>query len=601
MNHFRFICAFFFLGLISLLNVSVANADKSVKNIRVWHSPHNTRVVLDVSKDVKHSVFTLDNPLRLVVDINDIRLSTALPELQKDNKHITAIRAGSPSKKNLRLVFELKQQLEISSFVLSPNELYGHRLVIDLVEPEGASELIQTQENNDQTNTKEVKELTVQDVAPPARINKPLVISIDAGHGGEDPGAIGHRGNYEKKITLAISKKLQKLIDANPVMQSRLVRTGDYFVKLHKRRQIARDVKSDMFISIHADAFTKKSARGFSVFALSQRGATSAMARAIAAKENAADLIGGVSLKDKDDVVAKVLVDLSMTNTISESLNFGGRVLKKLGKVGKLHSKRVEQAGFAVLKSPDIPSILVETGFITNPTEEKNLTSDWYQQKVAQAIYEAIDEYYQQTPHYANAKYASPSITSGGSRNTASKASSKPTKHKVVRGDSLSKIAQRYGVSMRSIKRLNKLKSNTVMLGQRLKIPGSGGTSSSSNKPPRNTSRNTARSSAPIIHTVKRGDSLSKISARYNVKIKWIKSTNNLRKDTLVLGQKLRIPSGGLSSKPSKPKKPRSHKVKRGDTLSGIALKYRTSVKAIVKANKLRNNNVMLGQTLKIP
>ena len=353
--------------------------------------------------------------------------------------------------------------------------------------------------------------------------NKPrqLIVAIDAGHGGQDPGAIGYTGSHEKQITLSISKKLKKTIDKNPNMRAELIRNGDYFIELHKRRKSARQLNADIFVSIHADAFTKQSASGFSVFALSQRGATSAMARALAAKENAADLIGGVSLADKDQVLAQVLVDLSMTNTISESVNLGGRVLKELGKLGKLHSSRVEQAGFAVLKSPDMPSILVETGFITNPTEERNLRSASYQTKVAKAIYTAIDGYYLQTPYFSNARYASPSVS--GSK-APTKSSSKSLIHKVKRGDSLSKISAKYNVTIRALKRLNNLKKDTVFLGQKIKVPS-----------------NAKVSKKPRYHTVKRGDTLSEISEKYGVSMKQLIRLNKLRSRKILLGQRLKL------------------------------------------------------------
>lgn len=572
------------------------NSNQQVNNLRLWHSPESTRIVFDVSEGVKHSVFRLQNPMRLVVDIENAGLSMEIPEVDNDNRHINSIRTGQPQANVLRFVFELKNTVVSNDFVLTPNELYGHRLVVDLTDPVSSSitqssfavdnsssaqnnVIVDNRVNSNITST--TTELIPTVLAPQS--SKPILIAVDAGHGGEDPGAIGYSGTREKQITLAISKSFKSIIDGDPRFDSFMVRAGDYFVPLHRRRQIAGEKNADIFISIHADAFAKSSASGFSVFALSQRGATSAMASALAAKENAADLIGGVSLADKDEVLAKVLVDLSMTNTINESVNLGGRVINQLSKLGKMHSKRVEQAGFAVLKSPDIPSILVETGFITNPGEERNLRTTSYQNKIARALYTAINQYYDQTPYNNVASYQSPAIDDvARSSNTQSS-----QYHTVVRGDSLSKIAEKYRVSLSELKRVNGLRSNVAMLGVKLKLPTNAAVSSSSQ----------TTNSRPAVHTVKRGDSLSEISAQYNVTISSLKRLNNLNKDTVYLGQKIRIPGGGNVAAVT----PRTHKVSRGDTLSEIAEKYGSSSSAIMRANNMRSRTVMIGQTLTIP
>jgi N-acetylmuramoyl-L-alanine amidase len=605
------------------------NQSQKVENIRLWHSPDRTRVVFDVSENVAYSMFSLDKPRRLVVDIENANLSITLPDLDTGNQHVSAIRFGSKKNNGLRFVFELKKPLRAVDFVLSPNELYGHRLVIDIEDPNaldsrndsaqtrnatnitypanadaGANSPSTASSSTNQSESTAVplnEVITRAEVAPQTQQEAgPIIIAIDAGHGGEDPGASGYRGTREKNITLQIANRLKEIVDKNPRMKTFMVRKGDYYIDLHKRRKMARAVNADIFISIHADAFTKKSASGLSVFALSQSGATSAMARALATKENASDLIGGVSLAGKDALLAQVLVDLSMNNTISESVNLGGRVLSKLDGIGKLHSRRVEQAGFAVLKSADIPSILIETGFITNPEEERNLKSSRYQQKLASAVYRAIDDYFSQTPFRSNASFASTSYTGPDYKSLVtpkSKGSNKSKdsnisaeSHKVVRGDSLSKIAQRYGISVATLKSINGLRSNTVLLGQRLKLASSGASSGLTNV------------SGSGNHVVKRGDSLSKISSRYNVTIRALKSANNLRKDTVFLGQKLRIPGGKTRSSGSKsPANPSTHKVKRGDTLSEIASLYGLTMTKIMRANQLSSRSVLLGQILKIP
>jgi len=293
------------------------------------------------------------------------------------------------------------------------------------------------------------------------------VVAIDAGHGGEDPGAIGRRGTKEKKIVLAIARNLAKLVNKQPGMKAVMIRNGDYYISLRGRTKKARRANADVFISIHADAFRNSKARGSSVFILSKRGASSETARWLADKENSADLAGGVSLDDKDDLLAKVLLDLSQTASIEGSDSVAKRVLKGLKKIGKPHKNGVERAGFAVLKSPDIPSVLVETGFISNPYEESQLRKSSYRKKVAKAIFVGINDYFK--------RYPIPGTIYGQalSRKSLAKKSRKTKnkiRHKIVRGDSLSLIAQRYGVSIKEIKRLNRIRGNTLILGKNLLI-----------------------------------------------------------------------------------------------------------------------------------
>lgn len=620
------ICKFFLVATCLGLSLQslAQNSERAqqVNNLRMWHSPDSTRVVFDVSANVRHTMFTLQNPLRLVVDIENANLKIELPDINTNNPHITAVRSGRPNRKSLRFVFELRKPLVSSSFLLSPNELYGHRLVVDLEDkvtqgvigpgdsvadasklPEdmvGADSVGFSLPNLSVPDTL-VENVDDQDLSPvltaPAALVKPakLIVAVDAGHGGEDPGAIGHRGSREKKITLSIARRLADKINKDPRMQAVLIRDGDYYVDLDKRRTTARKLGADVFVSIHADAFRKKSARGLSVFALSQRGATSAMARALAAKENASDLIGGVSLAHKDQVLAQVLVDLSMTNTISESVNLGGRVLKELSKVGKLHSRRVEQAGFVVLKSPDMPSILIETGFITNPDEERKLTSSRYQNKIAQAVYVAVEQYYEQTPYFSNSTYVSRVPSNSRVSRVSTPQPTKAQYHKVVRGDALSKIAERYSVSLRKLKQVNGLRSNTAVLGKRLKLP-----QGALDKRAPNVA--SVVKSNPSVHIVARGDSLSKISARYNVTLSFLKRINKLTKNTVYVGQKIKLSSASTAdNERTVSSQPIVHTVKRGDTLSEIADKYGASISKIKAANKLRTGVIQLGQLLKIP
>ena len=595
--------------LIALLSIYFAlHAWNNVRGdqlerLRIWHSPESTRIVFDVSSSTEYNTFTLENPHRLVVDLDQLNLSVELPTVEADNRHLLGVRSGRPSANVLRVVFDLKKEANVESFVLTPNELYGHRLVIDLTDkqPVGETDIHKNSMLTQDSQNVVEKEQRLEEASSSkfdsekqglsetrqTHLDRPFTVAIDAGHGGDDPGALGFRGTKEKGLTLSISQKLRDRINKHPHMKAVMIRTGDYYIKLKGRRDKARKARADAFISIHADAFAKKSASGMSVFALSQRGATSAMASALAAKENASDLMGGVSLADKDDVLAKVLVDLSMTNTVSESVNLGGRVLKELGKLGKLHSKRVEQANFSVLRSPDVPSILVETGFITNPDEERRLRTNSYQNQIAKAIYVALEQYYEQTPYASAARYSSPNVAAMGSNSTPVSGKVVYGRHKVRRGDTLSTIAARYGISLRELKRLNGIKHNTAMLGVRLKVPVS--------KQPA-TSIASVKDVRAVEHRIKSGDSLSKISAKYNVTIRSIKRANNLTRNTLKIGQMLTIP--GVSASRLNPSR---HKVVRGDTLSEIAQKYGTSVSRIKTLNKLKSNNVMLGQVLQIP
>ena len=590
-----------------------------INSVRMWHSPTKTRVVFDVSANIDYKIFSLKSPDRLVVDIENSTQKAELPTLEEGNNHIANIRFGTPEPDVLRFVFELKKVLKPHSFLLIPNELYGHRLVLDLIDEsaekpavaiaEAALESINEISSSEAPPIHTDGEPLVKPdpsplasegavVADPPLVIRPktFIVAIDAGHGGEDPGASGHRGSREKDITLSIARRLKKIIDADKRMQAILIRTGDYYIDLQRRRLMAREKGADIFLSIHADAFTKRSANGLSVFALSQRGATSAMARALAAKENASDLIGGVSLANKDVVLAKVLVDLSMTNTISDSVNLGGRVLKELGKVGRLHSKRVEQANFAVLKSPDMPSILIETGFITNLAEEKRLRSSSYQKKIASAVYNALSDFHDQTPYYSQANYSSPVLDSGASSSGAGPINSSKSiaYHRIKRGDSLSLIALKYGMSLKELKRINKLKSNTAVLGQRLKVVGSrtqAGNLQSSG------AQAVKRSNEKIsFHVVKRGESLSSISAKYNVRINALKRLNGLKHSTVRLGQKIKLPVNTVIKKINQ-----KHTVKRGDTLSEIAEQYGVTISELMKFNKMRSRTVFLGQSLSIP
>jgi N-acetylmuramoyl-L-alanine amidase len=414
----------------------------SIDGIRLWRAPDHTRLVFDLSGPIEHKVFVLENPHRLVVDVNGASSRAKSTGLDLSKTPISGLRTAVRNKGDLRIVLDLSRPVNPRSFMLGSNEQYGDRLVVDLYED------------------KQSKTRTVADVVNSRGQLRDIIIAIDAGHGGDDPGAIGPGRIYEKKVALEISRKLKKLADAEPGFRGVLVRTGDYYIPLRKRASIARKKRADILISIHADAFKQASAHGASVYALSRRGATSETARYLAQRENRADLIGGVgtvSLNDKDAMLAGVLLDLSMTATLDSSLDIGGRVLRSVGKITRLHKKRVEQAGFVVLKSPDVPSILVEMGFISNPKEAKRLNQRDHQGKMARAIFSGVKEYFKNTPPVGSL--------------LASQQKKSGTVYVVARGDTLSEIAHKHQVSVGAIQRHNKLKSTRIRIGQRIKIP----------------------------------------------------------------------------------------------------------------------------------
>ena len=389
-----------------LLAFFVINVYADVQT-RVWPSNEYTRFTIESTDYIKNDQSILKNPDRVVIDLKNIYINNSLKDLPKvdfkENSSISGVRVAQFDPGTVRIVIDLRHESKIKIFSLKPIKSYGHRLVVDVYHEEDEIahllKQLQAREGDDQKDNKLMAEdkkttLTTKEIEPPKETEQAkIIVAIDAGHGGEDPGARGSSGTKEKDITLAIAKKLKNAIDKEPNMQGVLIRDGDYFIPLAKRVAKARKLEADIFVSIHADAFTKKSVKGSSVFALSERGASSAFAKFIANKENESDLIGGVSIDDKHPVLAQTLLDLSLSATINDSMKLGRYVLDEMGKVNKLHKKYVEQAGFAVLKAPDIPSILVETAFISNPKEEKNLRSESFQIKLAESVLKGIKTY----------------------------------------------------------------------------------------------------------------------------------------------------------------------------------------------------------------
>lgn len=394
-------------------------AKNSIESARVWPAREYTRVTLESLKPISNDQMILKNPDRLVIDLHDIELNEDLKNLStkilSSDPNIKQIRVAKFNNQVSRVVIELRAESKINIFSLKPAGTYKHRLVIDIYpRVDELMAFVQDKEKKDITlpkkeiilsdPTEAKKEKIVQDVPslPPNRsLAKKIIIAIDAGHGGEDSGAKGASGSLEKNITLSIARKLKKEIDNDEQLRAVLTRDDDYFVPLHGRVVKARKLKADLFISIHADAFTNPDAKGSSVFALSESGATSASAKYLANKENESDLIGGVSLDDKDPMLAKTLLDLSQSATINDSLKLGNFVLDQLGDINDLHKSNVEQAGFAVLKSPDIPSILVETAFISNPKEEQILNNEEHQEILAKNILIGIKKYLSSNPNIA--------------------------------------------------------------------------------------------------------------------------------------------------------------------------------------------------------
>jgi N-acetylmuramoyl-L-alanine amidase len=394
----------------SLLAATVASA-------RLWPAQEYTRLILESASAVPHQMLTVKNPARLVLDLEDVELTGEIEQLPRlvlpNDPYIQTIRVARFKPGVVRIVLDLKAEVNPQLFALKPFGEYGHRVVLDLYSltpPDPLMALLDGDRNaRAGAGGGEASDKSPAAADKPAdksgRVTRrPIIVAIDPGHGGEDPGAIGRRGTYEKNVTLAIARRLKSLIDAEPGMRAMLTRDDDYYVALNERVQKARRVQADLFISVHADAFSTPAARGSSVFVLSEHGASSAAARWLAQRENEADLIGGVNLDSRDRVLAQTLLDLSQSAQINDSLRVGRTVLDGIGAINALHKGSVEQAGFAVLKAPDVPSILIETAFISNPEEEQKLRSEAHQQRFAESILGGVKRYFALNPPLARAR-----------------------------------------------------------------------------------------------------------------------------------------------------------------------------------------------------
>lgn len=428
--------------LLLLATASQADSQVEVKSVRIWAAPDNTRIVFDLSAPVEHELLKLEDPDRLVIDLKQAQLAKQPSQPATGDHYIKGLRSGVRNNHDLRVVLDLKREVISKTFQLKPNERYGHRLVVDVF-PTGGDKTIAS------------PQAPAKSVAERNKNLRDVIVAIDAGHGGEDPGAIGSHGTHEKEVVMQIARRLAEKVDRAPGMRAVLTRDGDYFLPLRRRIEIAREHQADLFISVHADAFRDRRVHGSSVYVLSKSGASSEAARWLAEQENASDLIGGVSLEDKDDVLRAVLLDLSQTGTLEVSIDVAERLVRGLGSTGKLHRRDVQSAGFLVLKAPDIPSVLVEAAFISNPEEERKLRDHGHQDRLADALLRGLQGYFSEH----------------APEGTLLAAREKARKHTIVRGDTLSTISQQYSISQDRLKRSNGLKNDQIQVGQVLVIP----------------------------------------------------------------------------------------------------------------------------------
>jgi N-acetylmuramoyl-L-alanine amidase len=473
-----------------------------VVDLRMWRAPDHTRLVLDLSDAVEYSSFFLEDPHRFVVDIKSSFTDLSFNGLDFSDSPISRIRSGVRNGDSLRIVLDLTSAVEPETFSLAPNSEFGERLVLDLYDKTGSQQ-------NQSANLPETR--------TGSEARRDIVVAISAGHGGEDPGSIGYDGTTkEKNVTLAISQalyeRLQKLPGYKPVM----IREGDYYVELKRRPEIARQNRADLFVAIHADWYRNSRARGVTVYALSGDRADRENSARVAEKENSADLLGGVggdlALGELDDDVALTLVSLQMAWSMEQSLMAGTRILNSLAGVTSIRKTKVQQASLQVLNSPDIPSILIETGYLTNPEEAQRLSNRNFQERMALAIADGVANYFYEAPP-------------DGTLVAWQKANGViPTSYTVKRGDTLSEIAEQFSLSVTELKSINGLQGNTIQIGQVLELPGSD-------------------SSLTSEHKIQRGETLSEIAQFYRVSLADLRAANNLRGDRILIGQTLIIPS----------------------------------------------------------
>lgn len=509
------------VSILCMLPASVFAAD--IESLDIWRSPDFTRVVIDVSKRPEYSVFVLEDPHRVVIDIRDSRMNAALQGLDMEGSPVTAVRSGSRNQTDTRIVLDLSSPINPSSYSLPPNAEHGERLIIDLYDAgTQAPALAPATMSGDQ----DASVAPVEPVIAESASRRNIVVAIDAGHGGSDPGAIAKDGHMqEKDIALAISRAVAERIRAMPGFEPVMIRDGDYYVQLQQRPQLARQKRADIFLSIHADSHATSRAEGMTIYALSQSTAEDENIRRVTEKENSSDLLGGnsgdTSLRNVDDDLALTLLDLSMAWSIEQSMAAGSYILNATGNVARLRRDVPQQGNFWVLRSPDIPSLLIETGYLSNPAEARRLASADYQRKLADSIVQGVMNYFYERPPEGSLIAWQKANNQGPDR-----------QYVVTRGDSLSLIAQRHNVSLSQLRSANSLRGDTIQVGQTLSIPGSGPTLIASVAPPQVSE-----------HTIARGETLSGIAARYSISLSSLREANRLRNDTIRVGQVLVIPA----------------------------------------------------------
>ena len=501
-------CLTFALAVCTLL-ASFAVSAASVEEVRVWRAPDHTRLVFDLSGEVEYKLFTLDNPARVVIDIEGSSLGGDLSSLDFNESPISGMRSAIRDGDTLRMVIDLVVEVEPRSFTLAPNSEQGDRLVVDLYDESPSADAPR--------NTNIISSNSTG--APRGDERRNIIVAISAGHGGEDPGGIGFDGKLrEKDITLKIARALFDQLERMPGYTPIMIRDGDYYVELQRRSEIAREQRADLFVAVHTDWYRTSRANGLTIYALSGDRADRENSRRVAQKENNADLLGGVggdlNLSSWDDDVALTLVSLQMAWSMEQSLIAGTRVLESLDGITRLRRDKVQQASLEVLKSPDIPSMLIETGYLTNPDEARRLNTSAFQQKLARGIAQGVMNYF----------YEAPPEGSLVAWQKANGIVPMPGTYRVKRGDSLSVIAQRYNVSLAKLKSVNSLSSNTIHVGQELTIPGVG-------------------AGEPEEHTIRRGETLSEIAQRYQVSLGSLRQVNNITNDRIMVGQILKIPA----------------------------------------------------------
>jgi len=492
---------------VSTLLASLAASAADVRDVRLWRAPDHTRLVFDLSGEVEYTLFTLANPDRVVIDIAGSSLGGDLSNLDFNESPINGLRSAIRDGDTLRMVIDLTAKVEPRSFTLAPNSEQGDRLVVDLYDEAPSPSEIQNARS------------APPPAAPRSDERRNIIVAISAGHGGEDPGGIGYDGKLkEKDITLRIARALFDQLERMPGYTPVMIRDGDYYVELQRRSEIAREKRADLFVAVHTDWYRTSRASGLTIYALSGDRADRENSRRVAQKENNSDLLGGVGgdldLSSWDDDVALTLVSLQMAWSMEQSLIAGTRILESLDGVTRLRRDKVQQASLEVLKSPDIPSMLIETGYLTNPDEARRLNSSAFQQRLARGIAQGVMNYF----------YDAPPEGTLVAWQKANGIVPVPGTYIVKRGDSLSVIAQRYNVSQAQLKSVNGMTSDTIRIGQELTIPGAAGLE-------------------PEQHTIRRGETLSEIAQRYQVSLGSLRQANNLSGDRIMVGQVLKIPA----------------------------------------------------------